>query len=183
MPYCNDCGKEYLLGVGTCPQCASGLPQVAGQKQVTPIPGSVRSAPTARRLIAGVIDLAIAYGLLGYILFLVARRFPMLRGVLLLGGLALLLVPNPYLLLKDAVGGKSIGKLIAGLVAYNDQDRRATGVLDSMIRNWYLVIPAVGPTVLALVIGMQILAGQRSRLGDAATHTSVITDLEYQRLR
>ena len=78
---------------------------------------------------------------------------------------------------------KSIGKLIAGLVAYNDQDRRATGMLDSMIRNWYLVIPAVGPTVLALVIGMQILAGQRSRLGDASTHTSVITDLEYQRLR
>lgn len=129
--------------------------------------------------------MAVAYALVMYVLILLSRRFPMSRWPVLFGGvtlLVLLMIPNPYLLLKDALRGKSVGKLIAGLIVYNEHEQRASGVFDSVIRNWYLSIPFVGP-LLALVMGAQVLGGKSSRLGDRAAHTRVITDLEYQRLR
>jgi len=135
-------------------------------------------------MVAGLIDMAVAYGLFTWLLLLVSRRFPMAPSfVRVLGAAFVFLIPNPYLIFKDALHGQSIGKLITGLVAYNEEERRAGGVMDSVLRNWYLGVPVIGPTLLAAMIGVQILSGRPRRIGDAAAHTRVMTDLDYQRLR
>jgi hypothetical protein len=159
------------------------LPRVSDPKTRDVASDLVLHTPSARRVVAGLIDLAIAYSVFAYILLLLSRRFPVGRALLILGGALVLLIPNPYLLLKDTFQGKSIGKVITGLVAYNEEERRAGGLKDSVLRNWYLGVPLVGPTVLAVVMGMQILAGRPLRLGDASAHMRVITDLDYQRVR
>jgi len=181
VPFCNACGAKYEAGIGQCPACAKPLPALPAPREAASL--DTLSPPRARRFAAGVIDLLIAYGLVAWIEFLLARRFPVLRGIWFVGTLAILLCPNPYLLLKDAIEGKSIGKLVMGLVVFNEQERRPTGLLDSTIRNWYLIVPLVGPVLVSVVVGVQILTGRRRRIGDAGAHTLVISDLDYQRIR
>jgi hypothetical protein len=131
-----------------------------------------------KRFVAGLIDLGIAIAVFVALFF--SRR--LVLAIILRRGLAVM-VPHGYLLLKDAVEGKSVGKLLLGLVAYNVKDRKPAGLLDSIIRNWYLAIPFLGPTLVALVIGAQILSGKEKRMGEEAADTIVISDLEYQRTR
>jgi hypothetical protein len=131
-----------------------------------------------RRFAAGSIDLGIAMVIFGALFF--SRRLMIL--LFLRRGLAVM-VPHAYLLVKDAFEGKSIGKLLLGLVTYNEKEKKAAGLLDSIIRNWYLAIPFLGPTLLAVVIGAQILSGKRKRMGDEAADTTVISDFEYQQIR
>lgn len=134
-------------------------------------------APRLRRFVAGLVDLAVAgllvFGVLGF------RRLPLLA---LLRPALLVSLPSLYLLLKDAIEGKSIGKLVTGLVAFSRERGRAAGMIDSVLRNWYLAIPIVGPTLFAFWMGLQIARGNRQRLGDRAAGTIVISDAEYQRL-
>ncbi len=176
MPFCNQCGCEYGLGPERCARCAAAFPQLSKPPQVEGPEGL--TVPRMKRFTAGLIDLGIAFLL--FFAFSASRRFMIL--VLIRGKLAWL-VPLVYLLLKDSVEGKSIGKLVMGLVVYNEREKKAGGFLDSIIRNWYLAIPFLGPTLLAVVIGAEILSGKRKRLGDEGAGTIVITDLDYQRLR
>jgi len=69
------------------------------------------------------------------------------------------------------------------IMVYNEKEKKAGGLLDSIIRNWYLAIPFLGPTLIALVIGAQILSGKEKRLGDEGAWTIVITDSDYQKIR
>jgi hypothetical protein len=127
---------------------------------------------------------AVAYGLWYVVALLLSRRFPFIRAMLWQAWFFLLVVvPNPYLLLRDSVEGKSVGKLVMGLVVYNETDRRSGGVWDSINRNWVLFLPFVGSTLMALVLGANILAGRRQRLGDQWAHTRVLSDVEYLRAR
>lgn len=184
MPYCNRCGTGYRLGEGACPKCGAELPKVRDDEVGDRKAEFGLHPPSLRRVLAGLIDMAVAYGLFAWVLLLLSRRFPMARSfVQILGAAFVLLIPNPYLILKDALHGQSIGKLITGLVAYNEEERRAGGVMDSVRRNWYLGVPLIGPTLLAAVIGAQVLSGRPRRIGDSTAHTRVITDLDYQRLR
>ncbi len=181
MPYCNSCGSEYGLGTDRCSRCGASLPkrqlETERHDSAAPTPRPAKD----RRLVAGLIDLAIAYGLWCVVVLLLSRRFPLVRVLLWQAWLFLVVVaPNPYLLLRDAVEGKSAGKLVMGLVVYNETDRRAGGVWDSINRNWVLALPFVGSTLMALVLGANILAGQRQRLGDQWAHTVVLSDVEYQ---
>ena len=154
------------------------MPRVVDAESRDLKPPFMLHPPRRRRVLAGLIDLIIAYGLFAYILILLSGAFLWLAPVVLIlaAGVALL-IPNPYLVLKDALHGKSIGKLIAGLAAYNEKQQRAGGVMDSMLRNWYLGVPMIGPTLLAAVIGAQVVSGRPRRIGDAAAHTRVITSV------
>ncbi|MCX7590986.1 MAG: RDD family protein [Kiritimatiellae bacterium] len=176
MPYCNNCGFEYSVGPATCPQCGAELPHIAPPADRPLV--EERKNVRVRRFCAGLIDLAIAMLMFGALFF--SRRLMIL--VLLRRGLALM-VPHVYLLVKDAFEGKSIGKLLLGLVTYNEKEKKAAGLLDSIIRNWYLAIPFLGPTLLAVVVGAQILSGKQKRMGDQAAETIVISDFEYQKIR
>ena len=173
MPFCNQCGKEYTVGEEKCSKCGMillSLPQQPPMVRIKEI-----SNPKTKRFVAGLIDVFIA--LFSYAIFLAFRRIAI--AILLRRGLAFL-IPHLYLLLKDSVRGKSIGKLFMDVLVYNEKEKKAGGLLDSIIRNWYLAIPFLGPTLLALVIGAEILSGKKRRMGDEGAGTIVITDSDYR---
>lgn len=176
MAYCNACGFQYSPGPAACPQCGSELPHLTAPAETVIV--AERKSVRMRRFVAGLIDLGIAVSVFAALFF--SRR--LVIAVLFRRGLAVI-VPHAYLLLKDAVEGKSIGKLLLGLVTYNKKEKKVAGLLDSIIRNWYLAIPFLGPTLLAVVIGAQILSGKPKRMGDEAAGTIVVSDLEYRQLR
>ena len=176
MPFCNQCGKEYTMGEEKCSKCGSVLPRLPKQLPVTEV--KEFSNPKMKRFIAGLIDIAIALAIFFALFF--SKKIAL--AIFLKRGLAIV-IPHLYLLLKDSIEGKSIGKLIVGVMVYNEKEKKAGGMLDSIIRNWYLTIPILGPTLLALVIGAQILSGKKKRLGDEGAGTIVITDSDYQKIR
>jgi Zn-dependent protease with chaperone function/uncharacterized RDD family membrane protein YckC len=130
-----------------------------------------------RRLIAGFIDMAIA----GLIVFAILSIKRLLLLSILKKGLIVLL-PSFYLLIKDSLAkGQSIGKLVTGVMVYNEKESSPGGLLDSIIRNWYLAIPVLGPTLFVVIICIQILLGKRKRLGDRQAGTIVVTTEEFER--
>jgi len=176
MPFCNQCGNEYSIGEERCSKCGSVLPKIPQQSPMTEVTGF--SNPKLKRFVAGLIDISVALGIFFALFF--SRR--LIIALLLRRGFALV-IPHLYLLLKDSIEGKSIGKLLIGIMVYNEKEKKAGGLLDSIIRNWYLAIPILGPTLIALVIGSQILSGKNKRLGDEGAGTIVITDSDYQKIR
>jgi uncharacterized RDD family membrane protein YckC len=184
MPYCNRCGSAYGFGTDRCARCGADLPKLQPETESRDLAARAPRPATGRRVVAGLIDLAIAYGLWYLVVLLLSRRFPLVRALLWQAWFFLVIVvPNPYLLLRDAIEGKSVGKLVMGLVVYNETDRRAGGVWDSINRNWVLALPFVGSTLMALMLGVNILAGRQQRLGDKWAHTMVLSDVEYLRVR
>jgi hypothetical protein len=79
-----------------------------------------------------------------------------------------------YLLLRDAIGGQSIGKLLFGLVVINLTTGRAASISESARRNSLLLLP--GANVFAIFLEARTIAtdpyGQR--LGDRLAHTQVV---------
>jgi uncharacterized RDD family membrane protein YckC len=175
MPFCNKCGNEYSSGETKCSKCGEDFQSFAVQD--TKIV-SVRDKTRLKRFVAGAIDLGIALALFALLFF--SRTFS--SAFFTRRSIALVL-PLMYLLLKDSIEGKSIGKMLTGILVYNEQERKAGGIFDSIIRNWYLAIPVIGPTLMAIVIGAQILSGKKKRLGDDMADTVVISDAKYQRIK
>jgi len=174
MPFCKQCGEKHELGRERCSKCGAILPLPL--EQIPKLDVKDLPNPNLKRLIAGLIDILIVF----FIFFILFFYRKLLIALILRRGLALF-IPHLYLLLKDSIEGKSIGKLIVGILVFNEKDKKAAGILDSIIRNWYLAIPFVGPNILALIIGSQIMMGKK-RLGEKSSGTVVITDSDYQRL-
>ena len=177
MPFCHKCSNEYNLGEEKCIQCGCKLPQVL-KKSKTELEFDELANPKSKRIIAGMIDIAVVLAIASFILL--SKK--MLLAMLLRRGVVIL-IPHLYLLLKDSIEGKSIGKVIMGVMVYNKNEKKVGGLMDSIIRNWYIAIPFVGPTIFAAVIGGQLLAGRKNRLGDKGANTVVITDSDFQRLK
>lgn len=175
MPFCNQCGNEYSIREENCSKCNAILPTVSNRSPID-VGAQDFLNPKLKRFVAGIIDLSVAIGIFFALFF--SRR--MLIALIVRRGFAIIL-PNLYLLLKDSIEGKSIGKLLMGILVYNEKEKKPGGLLDSIIRNWYLAIPILGPTLLAVVIGAEILSGKKRRMGDKAAGTIVIIDSEYQR--
>jgi uncharacterized RDD family membrane protein YckC len=116
-----------------------------------------------KRLLAAFID-----GVPGVAAWLVYRNT---GSVLVLGAAAL------YLLLRDGIGGQSLGKLLMGLVVVNIQTGRFCSVKDSILRNIFVLIP--GANIVAVFLEpLTILRDpQGQRLGDRVAHTQVIEGL------
>jgi uncharacterized RDD family membrane protein YckC len=91
--------------------------------------------------------------------------------LLVLGAAAL------YLLLRDGIGGQSLGKLVVGLVVVNVQSGRFCSIKDSVLRNVFVLIP--GANVMAVFLeSITILRDpQGQRLGDRLAQTQVIEGL------
>ncbi len=176
MPFCNQCGNEYTMGEEKCSKCGSVLLRLPKQSPVAEV--RELSNPKMKRFVAGLIDISIALAIFFALFF--SKKIAL--AILLKRGLAII-IPHLYLLLKDSIEGKSIGKLLMGIMVYNEKEKKAGWILDSIIRNWYLAIPFLGPTLLTLVMGAQILSGKKKRLGDEGAGTIVITDSDYQKMR
>jgi len=173
MPFCNQCGHEYQIGDTTCKKCGASLPAIPDDsskiKKITKVQN-----PKLKRFLAGVIDIFVAAAIL--LFFFSSRRLTI--AIFLKRGIGIL-APHLYLLLKDSIEGKSVGKLILGIMVFNKKEEKVGGIFDSIIRNWYLAIPFIGPTIFAFIIGVQILTGKGKRLGDEGAGTIIISDSDY----
>ena len=145
----------------------------------------------ARRLAAFAIDLTFGAVLTGFAIFL-----PPDPGTTP-GGLSaysfLPYVPAAYLLFRDSIGGRSLGKLLTGLVVWDEGSGRPAGFMDSVIRNAaiaVLLVPLGGPLVqgalwplylvklaasmLCVVMLVQVLHGRPRRILEGPATTRVI---------
>jgi uncharacterized RDD family membrane protein YckC len=79
-----------------------------------------------------------------------------------------------YVLLRDAIGGQSIGKIAAGLVVIDLTTGRAASVSGSVKRNFLLLLP--GANIVAIVLEARTIMSdpQGQRLGDRLAHTQVV---------
>jgi len=79
-----------------------------------------------------------------------------------------------YLLLRDAIAGQSVGKILLGLVVIDLTTGRAASVSDSVKRNLLLLLP--GANVVAIVLEARTIMSdpQGQRLGDRLAQTQVV---------
>lgn len=79
-----------------------------------------------------------------------------------------------YLLLRDAIGGQSIGKILLGLVVIDLTTGRAASVSGSTKRNVLLLLP--GANIVAILLEARTIMSdpQGQRLGDRLAHTQVV---------
>lgn len=186
MPYCQHCGVESSNIKQPCPSCGKEMTlgtDVDGNntsRKTVSLAGHFATVPACSkgaRIFAGIIDAAIAGALL-YAL----RRYQLLPPLLSKYQFLLSIVPALYLVLRDSLGGKSVGKLIAGITVVNIAENKIGGIGDSFLRNGLLVfvaIPRYG-WMAGLAVGsimfLQVLFGKGSRLGDKFANTRVVND-------
>jgi hypothetical protein len=91
-----------------------------------------------------------------------------------LGGAAIAVL---YLLLRDGIGGQSLGKLLVGLVVVNVQTGRFCTWKESALRNVFVLIPGANVMAIFLESITLIRDPQGQRLGDRLAHTQVIEGL------
>jgi uncharacterized RDD family membrane protein YckC len=79
-----------------------------------------------------------------------------------------------YLLLRDAIGGQSIGKILLGLVVIDLETGRVASLQSSVKRNFLLLLP--GANVVAIVLEARTILSdpQGQRLGDRLAQTQVV---------
>jgi uncharacterized RDD family membrane protein YckC len=79
-----------------------------------------------------------------------------------------------YLLLRDAIGGQSLGKILVGLVVIDLTTGRPAFVSGSVKRNLLLLLP--GANIVAIVLEARTIMSdpQGQRLGDRLAHTQVV---------
>lgn len=173
MPFCAKCGTQYELGQENCSACNNPLltPQTT-KSNVNQLQDDIH-ASRSLRIIAGIIDFAIAIILAALLLSPRLRMFKML----ILTRIISFLAPTLYLLLKDCIDGKSIGKLFTGLTVYNIREKKPAGISDSILRNGLLIIPVIGPTLAFF----QILF-KNKRWGDEFSNTVVIKDTRLREM-
>jgi len=82
-----------------------------------------------------------------------------------------------YLLLRDGIGGQSLGKLLLGLVVVNIQTGRFCTWKESALRNVFVLIPGANVMAIFLESITLIRDPQGQRLGDRLAHTQVIEGL------
>lgn len=128
------------LGTPAAPSRANG----PAAHSPTPSPG--------RRLGAFFIDVGVVGALIGVaMLFPAAADLSQSRTTF---RSALPYAPSVYLLFRDAIAGRSIGKLATGLVVWDERTARPAGFMDSVIRNApfaVLLLPLGGPLVQGLL--------------------------------
>lgn len=181
--FCSQCGGALSPAgrVGTADQPGPALAVVARGSGAPS--GAVRefpAAPRVRRLAAAAIDLAI-----GGIFLLPLAVMPLWLEPFVKGNVVSKLVrflPALYLLLRDSIGGRSVGKVFMGLVTYDHDQGRPATIVDSVVRNWpfaFPLLPWIGWMIsacLSAVMGIQILFGSRTRLGDGFATTQVVDE-------
>jgi uncharacterized RDD family membrane protein YckC len=79
-----------------------------------------------------------------------------------------------YLLLRDAIGGQSIGKFLLGLVVISLETGRPSSLAGSVRRNLVLLLPGANVVAVFLEAGTIVLDPQGQRLGDRLAQTQVV---------
>lgn len=87
-----------------------------------------------------------------------------------------------YLVLRDSIGGQSLGKLLVGLVVVNVTTGRLCTWKESVLRNVFALIPGANIVAPFLETVTIIRDPQGQRLGDRLAHTQVIEGLGAREL-
>jgi len=178
VPFCAKCGTEYQIGNDLCAYCSGPL-QTSEEAIADSDQSNERQIQTPKmlRIFAGIIDILVVVGLTALLLSPRLRFLSMvgMRRIISFGA------PSLYLLLKDCIDGKSIGKLVTGLTTFNIIEKKPTGFADSILRNWYLGIPLLGPTVFSGIAFIQIML-KNKRWGDGMAKTVILKDKNLERL-
>jgi len=82
-----------------------------------------------------------------------------------------------YLLLRDAIGGQSLGKLVVGLVVVSVRTGRFCSWKDSVLRNIFVLIPGANIAAVFLESLTILRDPQGQRLGDRLAQTQVVEGL------
>jgi uncharacterized RDD family membrane protein YckC len=82
-----------------------------------------------------------------------------------------------YLLLRDAIKGQSIGKLLLGLVVISLETGRPSSLTGSVRRNALLLLPGANAVAIFLEAGTIVRDLQGQRLGDRLAQTQVVDGL------
>ncbi len=154
-------GLPAVFGVGLLPAVAFSLAYPSLVNRLSRgLVSSYAKADARRRLRAACVDAWVAVTL---------AVLSATTGVVLYLGLS-----AGYLLLRDAIAGQSIGKLLLGLVVIDLETGRPTSWSGSVKRNLVLVLP--GANVAAVFLeGRTILVDpQGQRLGDRFAQTQVV---------
>jgi uncharacterized RDD family membrane protein YckC len=93
------------------------------------------------------------------------------------GSVALAVAGALYLLLRDAFGGQSIGKLFVGLIVVHVDTGQRCGLAGSIKRNVVLVLPGANLVAALLEARTLVYDPQGQRLGDRLAHTQVVEGL------
>jgi hypothetical protein len=120
-------------------------------------------ADIARRMNAALIDLSLA----------VAAALAYQR----VGSVWILVAGAVYLLFRDSVGGRSVGKLLLGLVVVNIATGAPATFRESMKRNLIFLLPGANLTAIVLEAITIQRDAQGCRLGDRIAQTQVIHGL------
>jgi uncharacterized RDD family membrane protein YckC len=86
-------------------------------------------------------------------------------------------VATIYLLLRDGMGGQSLGKLLVGLVVVNVRTGQLCTWKDSVLRNVFVLIPGANLVAVFLESLTIVRDPQGQRLGDRLAQTQVIEGL------
>jgi uncharacterized RDD family membrane protein YckC len=90
------------------------------------------------------------------------------------GSLLFVFLGAAYLLFRDAVGGRSVGKFCCGLVVINLESGRPCGWTGSISRNALLLLPGANIVAAFLEAGTIVRDPQGQRLGDRLAWTQVV---------
>jgi uncharacterized RDD family membrane protein YckC len=82
-----------------------------------------------------------------------------------------------YLVLRDGIGGQSLGKLLVGLVVVNLRTGRLCTWRDSALRNVFVLIPGANVAAIFLECVTIVRDPQGQRLGDRLAQTQVVEGL------
>jgi uncharacterized RDD family membrane protein YckC len=82
-----------------------------------------------------------------------------------------------YLLLRDGIGGQSLGKLVVGLVVVNVRTGHFCSWKDSALRNIFVLIPGANIAAIFLESLTILRDPQGQRLGDRLAQTQVVEGL------
>jgi hypothetical protein len=89
----------------------------------------------------------------------------------------ILVAGTVYLLLRDAMRGQSVGKLLFGLVVINLETGRPAAIGASARRNFLLLLPGANVAAIFLEAAALVRDVQGQRLGDRIPHTQVVEGL------
>ena len=113
-----------------------------------------------RRFLAAGVDASLA--VTGVVLYGATGAVPFLIGAAV------------YLVMRDAIGGRSVGKFLFGLVAMHLESGRPVGPLASLRRNLLFVLPGANAVAVCLESLTIVRDPQGQRLGDRLAQTQVI---------
>jgi uncharacterized RDD family membrane protein YckC len=82
-----------------------------------------------------------------------------------------------YLLLRDALGGQSVGKFFLGLVVISLETGRPSTLTGSVLRNLLLLLPGANVVAVFLEAVTVVRDPQGQRLGDRLAQTRVVEGL------